>query len=119
MTIRYWTIRGAALLGLLLPALLLAGAVADLLAFDRTRGGYAPPYQDVVGPPIDWTALDRTNGGFLRRGYVVDLLLDCSSGMISFEAFGLAVPFRELSPRALAVHRPREACIEQGHRPAF
>lgn len=119
MTARHWATRSFALLGLLLPALLLAGLVADLLAFDRTRGGYEPPYEDVVGPPIDWAALDRTAVGFLRRGYVVDVLLDCRSGRIDLEAFGLAVPFRELSPRALAVHRPREACIEQGHSPAF
>jgi hypothetical protein len=41
------------------------------------------------------------------------------TGMISFEIYGQVIPFRPFSPRALAVHQPREACIARGFSPTF
>ena len=100
-------------------ALFVIGFWLDFQDFDRTRGGYEPPYEGVVGDPIDWFALDRTTTGLVKRGYVVNTLVDGTSGMISFEIYGIEVPFRELSERALVVHRPREAFKELGFDPAF
>lgn len=100
-------------------ALLAIGLVLDLRAFDQTRGGYEPPYTDYTGMPIDWAEVDTTPSGMARRGHVVNVLIDCTNGMIALEWFKLRISFRELSPRALVVHKPREACVERGFSPQF
>lgn len=102
-------------------AIVVLGALVylDYRNFDRTSGGYAPPYADWTGTPIDWAATERTDDGFRQRGRVVHSRLDCSTGMLSFEVLGVRVDFREVSPRALAVHRPREACAAAGFTPRF
>lgn len=97
-----------------LALLVAAGITADLRSFDPTSGGYEPPYTDYTGQPIDWTALETTETGFHKPGYVVDIYADCRNGMIHFEVLGIVVPFRKLSPRAMAVHEPDEACAELG-----
>ena len=93
---------------------------ADGLSFDRTSGGYEPPYtDDYTGEPIDWEAAHLTEEGFFKEGYVVDLYVDCTSGMVSFEVYGSRWDWRELSGRALAVHKPAEACEIEGFTPDF
>lgn len=106
---------GAALV--LLAAL--AGIAADIRSFDRTRGGHAAPYTDVTGTPIDWSEVETTATGMLRRGWVIDFMADCTSGMITGRILGLEIPFRPFSERAIVVHRPREACAERGFVPEF
>ena len=111
--------RTFAVLGGVLMILLVAGIVQDAGSFDRTRGGYEPPYVGYTGEPTDWSRLDRTATGMAFRGRVVNLLVDCTSGMMHFELYGMAIPFRAFSPRAIAVHKPREACVERGFVPQF
>jgi hypothetical protein len=118
-TARLLAVRIFAAIGLVLTTLLIIGIVQDASNFDRTRGGYEPPYVGYTGEPIDWATLDVTANGMAGRGRVINVLVDCTSGMMHFELFGLAIPFREFSPRALAVHKPREACLERGFSPDF
>jgi hypothetical protein len=108
-----------AAIGVVLAAGLGAGFALDVAAFDNTRGGYDPPYTNYTGEPIDWSVMDVTPTGMASRGHVINVLVDCTTGMMHFETFGVAIPFREFSPRALAVHQPREACMERGFTPAF
>lgn len=110
--------RVAALVGLCV-CLFLAGIVADIRGFDRTRGGYEPPFEGVTGPPIDWSAVETTATGMLRRGWVIDFLADCTTGMIYGRIAGVIIAFRPFSERAIAVHKPREACIARGFVPEF
>jgi hypothetical protein len=119
MSIRAALTRGLAAFGALAAILLVAGFVLDVQSFDRTSGGHEPPYTSYTGEPIDWAALDVTADGMAYRGHVVNELIDCTNGMMSFEVFKLEIPFREFSPRALAVHKPRQACQERGFHPAF
>lgn len=114
-----WATRALAAVGALALALLTLGVVADVRAVDRTRGGYEPPYTGWTGTPIDWTDGLTTQDGFYRPGYVVDAAVDCTTGMISFTAFGVTRDYRVLSPRAIAVHEPREACTAAGFSPRF
>lgn len=106
-------------LGLILTLLLIIGVVIDLASFDRTRGGYEPPYTAYTGQPTDWDKADVTQTGVVRRGYVLHTLFNCTTGMISFEIFGQQVEFRKVSQRGIIVHKPREACMERGFRPDF
>ena len=108
-----------AVVGLVLAALLVGGVIADGLSFDRTSGGYEPPYTGYTGEPIDWEAAHVTEEGFFEDGYVLDLYVDCTTGMVSFEVFQQRWDWRELSGRALVVHRPAEACESEGFRPDF
>ena len=110
---------GFALIGVLVTLALLAGLALDVRGFDQTRGGHEPPYTDYRGEPIRWERLDLTDTGMVYRGYVVDVLIDCSSGMITFDMFGVEIPWREFSPRALVIHDPRTACREREFQPVF
>lgn len=100
-------------------ALFLASAAVDISSFDRTRGGYEPPFEGVTGTPIDWSTVETTQTGMLRRGWVIDFQADCTTGMMHGRILGLSIPFRPFSARAIAVHRPREACIDRGFQPEF
>jgi hypothetical protein len=101
---------GLSLIGLVSTILFVGGLALDAGGFDNTEGGYEAPYEGWTGTATDWAAGDTTPTGMARRGYVANLLVDCTTGMISFQPF---------SPRALAVHQPREACVERGFDPAF
>ena len=103
----------------LLLTLLASGVVADVMSFDRTDGGYEPPYINYMGEPIDWTTVETTSTGMHKDGFVLDVRVNCITGMMHFDAFGIVVPFRKFSPRAIAVHKPREACLERGFTPEF
>lgn len=108
-----------ALLGVVLTIVLVAALVQDIRAFDQTRGGYAPPYTDFTGAPTDWSRLDRTSTGMVGRGRLLNVLIDCRSGMITFEILGVQKQWRTFSPRALVVHQPRQACQALGFDPKF
>ncbi|AQU83165.1 MULTISPECIES: hypothetical protein [unclassified Halomonas] len=112
-------VAGFALIGFVSVLLLCIGLVMDFRSIDQTQGGYEPPYTDFTGQPIRWQELDSTATGMVHRGYVVDVLIDCSSGMMTFDVFGLAIPWRHFSERALVVHKPRDACEERGFSPRF
>jgi hypothetical protein len=114
-----WGVRLFAGIGLGLTALLTTGFAIDLSNFDRTRGGYAPPFTGWTGTPIDWSQTDVTPTGMARRGRVTTLLVDCTTGRVEVEVFGERIPFRPLSERAIVVHRPREACRDRGFQPRF
>lgn len=108
-----------AALGIIATVGLLCGLVLDLRDFDRTRGGYEPPYDGVLGEPIDWTRMDLTQTGLVKRGYVVNTHVNGTTGMISFEIFKQMIDFRPLSERAIHVHKPREAFSARGFDPQF
>lgn len=108
-----------AVVGVALTALIAIGVTRDVQSFDQTRGGYEAPYTGYTGTPIDWADLDVTATGMAHRGHVVNILINCTTGMMTFEVFKLHIPFRPFSPRALAVHKPREACMERNFSPEF
>ena len=119
-----WATRGRlvlAMIGTVTVVGLSAALALDVAAFDPTSGGYEAPYTDYTGEPIDWDAdTYDTPEGMVGTGRVVDVHVDCTSGMITAEVLGsVRVDFRELSDRALAVHGPREACADRGFRPEF
>ncbi|MBC8008268.1 MAG: hypothetical protein H7X76_09510 [Prolixibacteraceae bacterium] len=108
-----------ALVGIAATLLLVIGLASDLRSFDRTSGGYEPPYKGYTGTPTDWNTMDTTTAGMSYRGRILNVLIDCTTGMITFQWFKLEIPFREFSPRALVVHKPREACAGRGFEPRF
>ena len=108
-----------ALIGFISVLLLCIGFIMDFRSFDQTQGGYESPYTDFTGQPIRWQELDTTTVGMVHRGYVVDVLINCRSGMMTFDVFGIETPWRSFSERALVVHKPRDACEERGFSPRF
>lgn len=116
---RRWGTRILAAIGALAVVGTGAGVVRDVLDFDNTTGGYEAPYTGWTGTPIDWAAGGITRTGFHKPGSVVDVDLDCTTGMVTFTAFGLSYDWRQVSDRAIAVHRPREACTAAGFTPRF
>lgn len=114
-----WVRNALAVVGALALVLVVVGTALDLRGFDRTRGGYEPPYEGWTGTPIDWSAGAVTSTGFLDPGRVVSTELDCTSGMLSFSVVGVSVDYRVVSERAIVVHRPREACLAAGFEPQF
>ena len=112
---------GLAAIGFLFTLGIVLGMIAANTAFDPTTGDYEPPYDDYSGEPLDWDSeAYTTQTGMVKPGYVVDAHLDCRTGMLSFELLnGPVVDFRPVSDRAIAIHRPREACQERGFDPEF
>ena len=108
-----------ALLGLILTTLIIIGLVFDIKNFDRTKGGYNPPYEGVTGEPVDWSSMDLTSTGLVNRGYVVNVLVNGTNGIISFEVFKQRFDWQTFSGRALVVHKPREALLKRGFKPEF
>jgi len=91
----------------------------DIKAMDKTDGGYQPPYTDVTGEIIDWDSMDLTATGLVRRGHVINFIVNGTTGMISLQLFGIEFEARQLSERAVVVHQPREAFIRRGFKPEF
>ena len=112
-------VQAFAFIGFGLIFLITTGLIHDVSQFDQTRGGYEAPYTGWTGTSIDWSVVDVTPDGFASRGSVVDVLVNCTTGMIEMEVLGLAFPFRGLSERAIAVHHPREACANEGFQVQF
>ncbi|MCH9704829.1 MAG: hypothetical protein K0U15_01715 [Proteobacteria bacterium] len=113
------TINIYAILGVLAVIAVVVGFARDFAAFDQTKGGYEPPYKEYTGTPINWDAGDRSSNGFVQRGRIINTLLNCTTGMISFQIYGNIIDFRQVSERAIAVHKPREACERSGFNPEF
>ncbi|WP_423909537.1 hypothetical protein [Candidatus Spongiihabitans sp.] len=108
-----------AITGVSLVLLIAIGLYFDIKEMDRTEGGYEAPFVGVTGQPIDWDSMDLSRTGLVRRGYVLDFLVNGTTGMISLEMFGIRFEARKLSERAIAVHKPREAFIHRGFKPQF
>ncbi|NND00201.1 MAG: hypothetical protein HKN85_08465 [Gammaproteobacteria bacterium] len=113
------TVKLFALAGLALVVVLLIGIFLDIKDFDKTKGGYEPPYIGVTGEPVDWDSMDLTSTGLVKRGHVINVLVDGTTGMISFEIFKRKIDWRIFSDRALVVHKPRDAFIRLGFKPQF
>lgn len=118
-SIRKIMVRGFAAAGVAAILLVGTGLVLDARAIDSTRGGYEPPYTDYTGTPFDWSRADRSSDGLVYRGRIVNVLLDCTTGMMTLEVFGAGIPWRKPSPRALVVHQPHKACADRGFQPEF
>lgn len=105
--------------GLVCVLIILFGILMDVKDFDKTKGGYEPPYLGVTGEPVDWEKMDVTATGLAKRGHVVNVLVNGTTGMISFEIFKQKIEWRKFSDRALVVHKPREAFVRLGFKPEF
>jgi hypothetical protein len=108
-----------AFIGVLSVFIFVVGLFLDVKSFDRTTGGYEPPYEGVTGEPVDWASMDLTSTGLVKRGYVVNVVVNGTTGMISFEILKQTIDWQVFSGRALAVHKPREALIQRGFKPEF
>jgi hypothetical protein len=100
--------------------LVVGGLLADLAVIDETSGGYEAPFEGWTGTPIDWEAQAVTERGFLKTGHVLDIQVDCGTGISTVTLLGIGLPLeRPLSERAIVVHAPREACAAAGFEPGF
>ena len=97
----------------------IVGLTIDITTFDQTKGGYEYPYENWTGKSIDWEAMDITKTGLVKRGYVLDVLVNGTTGMISFKILGIKKDWQSFSNRALVVHKPKAALIEKGFSPKF
>ncbi|MRI34899.1 hypothetical protein EOPP23_18125 [Endozoicomonas sp. OPT23] len=95
------------------------GLYFDIKEMDKTEGGYEAPYAGAIGETIDWNSMDLTRTGLVRRGHVINFIVNGTTGMISLEFFGIEFKTRKLSQRAIVVHKPREAFIRRGFAPEF
>lgn len=91
----------------------------DIKEMDKTEGGYKEPYEGVTGETINWESMDLTATGLVRRGKVLNFIVNGTTGMISLQFFGFTFEARKLSDRAIVVHKPREAFIARGFTPEF
>jgi len=95
------------------------GLVIDIKTFDQTKGGYEYPYENWTGTPVDWDSMDITEAGLVKRGHIIDVYVNGTTGMISFGFLGIKKDWQTFSQRALKVHKPKEALIRKGFTPQF
>jgi len=112
-------LRSFSFIGLLAVILIGVALYLDIKEMDKTEGGYQPPYTGVTGETLDWDAMDLTASGLVRRGHVLNFIVNGTTGMISLEFFGFEFEARKLSQRAIIVHKPRAAFIRRGFKPEF
>jgi hypothetical protein len=103
-----------AVLGLVFPAYLIGAAAIDVLSTDQTQGGYAPPYTDFTGQPIQADQAALEGDQLVIRGRVLDSEISCRTGMWVFDIVGFDIPYRPVSDRALVIHRPQDFCGAAG-----
>ncbi len=108
-----------AIIGFLSLVYIIVGLTMDITSFDQTKGGYEYPYEGWTGTPVNWEDMDKTKSGLVKRGYVLDVYVHGTTGMISFGAMGLKVDWQPFSERALKVHQPREGLKKMGFNPEF
>ena len=113
------TILVFAVIGIITVIYTLIGLTIDIISFDQTKGGYVYPYEGWTGKPVDWDSMDRTDMGLVKRGCVLDVHVNTTTGMISFGWKMWRVNWRPFSERALKVHQPREAFERMGFKPEF
>lgn len=97
----------------------LVGIFLDITSFDQTKGGYEPPHEGWTGTPVDWDSMDKTSIGLVKRGRVIDIFINGTTGMMTFQVWGLKYDWQTPSDRALKVHKPREALKRRGFSPEF
>ena len=107
------------IIGILYTLYVCIGIGIDITTFDQTKGAYSAPYEGWTGKAVDWDAMDQTITGLVKRGYVIHVHLHGTTGMITFELFGMRYDWRKPSARALKVHKPKEALIRRGFKPEF
>ncbi len=94
---------------------IVVGLAADINAFDETTGGYEYPYAGWTGTPINYSEMYTTSEGMYSRGNIIELYVNCATGMMTWSVFGSAqTEFREFSDRAKVVHQPHIECRERG-----
>ncbi len=104
-----------AAIGALTLVFIVTGLAVDISEFDETSGGYEYPYTGWTGTTIDYSEMFFTSEGMYKRGRVIELYVNCETGMISWSLFGIVRgDFREFSDRAKVVHQPQVTCRELG-----
>lgn len=94
---------------------LMTGLAVDIREFDETTGGYEYPFTGWTGTPIDYSGTYTTAEGLYRRGRIIELYMNCTTGMVSFSVLGLLRgDWREFSDRAKVVHQPQATCRARG-----
>lgn len=106
-------------IGVLSVVFLSIALYLDIQEMDKTDGGYESPYEGVTGETINWESMDLTATGLVRRGKVLNFIVNGTTGMISLEFLGFSFEARKLSERAIVVHQPRKAFIARGFTPEF
>ncbi|MCU0491393.1 MAG: hypothetical protein MUD01_07390 [Chloroflexaceae bacterium] len=106
---------GLAIVGTAFLIFVVVGFSIDFANFDQTSGGNTYPYQGWTGTPTNFDTSFTTSEGLFRRGIVVDLYANCSTGMVSVSVLGLGqMEWRQFSDRAKAIHQPQLACQKRG-----
>ena len=83
------------IIGFSLTLMISIGLYLDVQEMDHTEGGYEPPFTGVTGEIIDWDSMDRSNTSLIRRGHVVNFIVNGTTGMISLEFFGIEFEARK------------------------
>ena len=97
----------------------ITGVALDILNINPNKGIFDLPSRGFSGIPISYTEMDQTQMGLVKRGYVLDFHLDCTSGMVTLEVFKQKFLLRQVTKSEIAVHKPRETCILKRFKPKF
>ena len=92
----------------------------DFQRMDPTNNFYPKGDGKVLrGEPVSFDSIDATPEGFARRGFLMDLLLECRTGRLSLELFQWRLDLGKMSEEDVRLHNPQAACQKRGLQTLF
>ena len=108
------------LIGLFTVVMLVVALWVDFSAMDPANGHYPNANGTVsAGEPISFESIDATPEGFAKRGYLLDLLLQCRTGRLSLELFKWHFDIGKMPEPAVRLHNPQLVCKKRGFQILF
>ena len=92
----------------------------DLEQMDPANGHYPKGDGRVLrGEPVSYESIDATSEGFAKRGFLLDLLLECRTGRLKLELFKWRLTIGKMSEEDIQLHNPQAACKKLGLQTLF
>lgn len=103
------------LIGVFSVVILVVVLWIDFSALDPSNGRYPNANGTVTsGAPISFESIDATAEGFAKRGYLLDLLLECRTGRLILELFKWRLDIGKMSEPDVRLHKPQVYCKKRG-----
>lgn len=109
-----------ALIGFVATIFVVTALWWDLHQMDPDNGYFRKGETRVLaGESISFENVDATPTGYVRRGLLLDLHLECRSGGMSLEFFKWRLDVGKMAESDVQLHKPQAACKKRGLQTLF
>ncbi len=108
------------LVGLFAVVLMATAFWFDINQMDPGNGHYMKGGEAVLaGESISFESVEATPEGYAKRGFLLDLLLECRTGRLNLELFKWQFNLGKMSESEVQLHKPNIACKKRGLQTLF